>query len=119
MRSTARIRKKFFPTCSKDLIAQFAAQVKKGDVILCGENFGCGSSREHPAVGFAYAGIKAILVKSVSRIFFRSSINQGLPILVLPEAVNAYKTGDRVEIDMAGGVVSIGEQKFHFNPLAG
>ena len=86
---------------------------------LCGENFGCGSSREHPAVGLAYAGIKAILVKSVSRIFFRSAINQGLPILVLPEAVNAYTQGGRVEIDMAAGIVAIGDQQFHFSPLPG
>ena len=110
---------KIAPHLMKGFDEQFAAKVKKGDVIICGENFGCGSSREHPAVGFAYAGIKAILVKSVSRIFFRSAINQGLPILLLPEAVNAYRPDRRVEIDMAGGVVAIGDQQFHFNPLPG
>jgi 3-isopropylmalate/(R)-2-methylmalate dehydratase large subunit len=110
---------KIAPHLMKGFDGQFAAHVKKGDVIICGENFGCGSSREHPAVGFSYAGIKAILVKSVSRIFFRSAINQGLPILVLPDAVNAYTPGSRVDIDMAGGVVAIGEQQFHFNPLPG
>jgi len=88
-------------------------------LIIAGENFGCGSSREHPSVGLAYIGIKAILVKSVSRIFFRSAINQGLPILVMPDAVNAYSQGSRVEIDMAVGIVSIGDQQFHFNPLPG
>jgi 3-isopropylmalate/(R)-2-methylmalate dehydratase large subunit len=108
---------KILPHLLEGFDGQFATHVKKGDIILSGENFGCGSSREHPAVGFAYAGIRAILVKSVSRIFFRSSINQGLPILVLPDAVKAYKPGYKVEIDMAGGVVSIGDRQFRFNPL--
>jgi 3-isopropylmalate dehydratase small subunit len=110
---------KIVPHLLKGFDGQFASHVNKGDIILAGENFGCGSSREHPAVGFAYAGIKAILVKSVSRIFFRSAINQGLPILVLPEAVNAYNPGSRINIDLAGGVVVTGGKEFRFNPLPG
>ncbi len=95
----------------------FAARVQPGDVMMCGDNFGCGSSREHPSVGLAHAGVKAVIVKSVSRIFFRSAINQGLPIIVLPEAVNAYRPGDTVAVDLAAGEVTVGAQTFRFAPL--
>jgi homoaconitate hydratase family protein/3-isopropylmalate dehydratase small subunit len=108
---------KIAPYLFKGFDEHFSTKVQKGDIILCGENFGCGSSREHPAVGLVYLGIKAVVVKSVSRIFFRSAVNQGLPILVVPEAVNAYRQGDRIEIDMTGGVVTIGNRKFNFIPL--
>ena len=96
---------------------RFSGEVKAGDVILGGENFGCGSSREHPSVGLAHAGVKAVIVKSVNRIFYRSAINQGLPVMVLPEAVNAYQSGDRVEVDLAAGTVAIGGKILPFEPL--
>ena len=83
------------------LILSFSKNVKKDDIIIAGENFGCGSSREHPSVGLSYIGIKAIIVKSVNRIFYRSSINQGLLLIVHREAVEAYKPGDQVNIDIA------------------
>ena len=86
-------------------------------MILGGENFGCGSSREHPSVGLAHAGVKAVIVKSVNRIFYRSAINQGLPVMVLPEAVNAYQSGDRGEVDLAAGTVAIGGKILPFEPL--
>lgn len=95
----------------------FSKRVNKGDIIVAGENFGCGSSREHPSVGFAAAGIMAILVKSVNRIFYRSSINQGLLVLVLPGAVDAYKPGDSITIEPETGRVNIGNQTFSFEPL--
>jgi len=98
---------------------RFSGEVQPGDVILGGENFGCGSSREHPSVGLAHAGIKAVIVKSINRIFYRSAINQGLPVMVLPEAVEAYQAGDRVEIDFVSGTVITGTQKFSFEPLPG
>ncbi len=97
----------------------FANRVSQGDVIVCGDNFGCGSSREHPAVGLRYVGIRAIIAKSVSRIFFRSAINQGLPIIVLPDAVDFYSKGDSVEIDFKNGVVKVNKTEFSFNPLPG
>jgi 3-isopropylmalate/(R)-2-methylmalate dehydratase large subunit len=96
---------------------QFSKKARKGDIIVCGENFGCGSSREHPAVGLVHLGIKAVVVKSVSRIFFRSALNQGLPILVIPEAVKAYRKGEHLRIEMAGGYIDIGGKKFMFDPL--
>ncbi len=95
----------------------FSKNVKTDDIIIAGDNFGCGSSREHPAVGLAYAGVKAVIVKSINRIFFRSSVNQGLPIIVLPEVVDAYKMGDEVAIDFEKGEISIEDKIFNFNPL--
>lgn len=96
---------------------KFAKNVAAGDIIMVGDNFGCGSSREHPCVGLAHAGIKAVILKSVNRIFFRSSVNQGLPIIVLPEAVEAYRAGDNVEISFELGEVRVGDKVFKFNPL--
>ncbi len=95
----------------------FAEKVEKGDTIICGNNFGCGSSREHPSVGLTHSGVKAVIVKSVSRIFFRSAINQGLPILVFPEAVEAYHPGDPVEVNLDQNKIIIGEKEFEFQAL--
>lgn len=108
---------KILPHLFKGFDVKFASNLQKGDILICGENFGCGSSREHPAVGLAFAGVKAVLAKSVNRIFFRSAINQGLPIIVLPEAVSDYKRGDEVKIDMETGKITIGKDQFAFNPL--
>ncbi len=95
----------------------FAPNVQPGDILMCGDNFGCGSSREHPSVGLAHAGVRAVIVKSVSRIFFRSAVNQGLPIIVLPEAVNYYRPGDAVAVDLAAGTVTVRDKTFRFAPL--
>ncbi len=95
----------------------FSKNAQKGDIIIAGRNFGAGSSREHPAVGLAYLGIKAVIVKSVNRIFFRSSINQGLPIIVHPEAVEAYQPGDKVDVDFEQGKITVGDKVFTFHPL--
>lgn len=95
----------------------FPKSVAAGDIIIAGENFGCGSSREHPAVGLAHAGIKAVIVKSSNRIFYRSCINQGLALIVNPEIVNAYKAGDQVEIMFNKGIVKIGDKEIKFAPL--
>jgi len=97
--------------------ARFSKEVQAGDIILGGENFGCGSSREHPSVGLAHAGVKAVLVKSVNRIFYRSAVNQGLPLIVMPEVVNAYKPDDQVEVDLSVGTIRVGKQDFSFEPL--
>ena len=110
---------KIVPHLLKGFDASFSAKAQQGDVMVCGDNFGCGSSREHPAAGLAYLGIKAVIVRSVSRIFFRSSINQGLPILVVPEAVDAYRRGDAVSVDMHQGILRIGNREFHFASLPG
>jgi 3-isopropylmalate/(R)-2-methylmalate dehydratase large subunit len=95
----------------------FAQNVREGDVIVAGENFGCGSSREHPAVGLAYAGVRAVIVKSVNRIFFRSCINQGLPLILQREVVSAYHPGDRVSVDLISGCINLNDKGYAFVPL--
>ncbi|HYW96302.1 MAG TPA: aconitase/3-isopropylmalate dehydratase large subunit family protein [Bacteroidales bacterium] len=97
----------------------FAPRVSPGDIILAGENFGCGSSREHPAVGLAHAGVKAVIAKSVNRIFYRSAINQGLLLLVLPEVVEYWQPGMLISIDTDRGMVVVGDKSFSFAPLPG
>lgn len=105
------------PHLFKGFDDSFSETVRAGDVIVAGENFGCGSSREHPAVGLAHVGVKAVIVKSVNRIFYRSSVNQGLPIIVLPEAVDAYHAGDTVNVNLERGTIKINDKVFSFAPL--
>jgi 3-isopropylmalate/(R)-2-methylmalate dehydratase large subunit len=105
------------PHLFKGFDERFAREVKAGDVIIAGENFGCGSSREHPAVGLVHAGVKAVIVKSVNRIFFRSAINQGLVLIVHPEIVDAYKPGDKVEVDLKTGSARLNGKEFKIDPL--
>lgn len=108
---------KIMPHLFKDFDPEFHQKVSENDIVMAGLNFGCGSSREHPAVGLSHAGVKAVIVKSVNRIFYRSSVNQGLPIIVLPEAVENYNPGDKVSIDFHKGIVEVGDKKFPFAPL--
>ncbi|PKP32463.1 MAG: aconitate hydratase [Bacteroidetes bacterium HGW-Bacteroidetes-16] len=95
----------------------FNKNVRADDIIVAGDNFGCGSSREHPAVGLAHAGVKAVICGSVNRIFYRSAVNQGLPIILLPEAVKAYQPGDEININFEKGVVTVGRKSFTFAAL--
>jgi len=83
----------------------FPKKIQKGDVIVAGKNFGCGSSREQAATCLKFAGISAVIAKSFSRIFFRNGINQGLPIVVSHEAVDMIEDGDEVEIDFTSGKI--------------
>ena len=83
---------------------EFAKEVQKGDVIVAGNNFGCGSSREHSPVAIKAAGINAVIAKSFARIFFRNSINIGLPLFVCEEA-DKIDDGDDVEIEIKTGEV--------------
>lgn len=105
------------PLLFADFDASFSKNVAKGDIIVAGDNFGCGSSREHPSVGLAHTGIKAVIVKSVNRIFYRSSINQGLALIVHKDAVEAYKQGDNLEISFDKGEIIVGQRRFTFEPL--
>ncbi len=107
------------PHLFEDFDPSFRSNVRQGDIIVAGDNFGCGSSREHPSVGFAYAGIAAVIVKSVNRIFYRSSINQGLALIVHKEAVEAYNQGDAVNISFEKGEIKIDDKLFSFEPLPG
>lgn len=105
------------PHLFKGFDVNFTENVQNNDVIIAGSNFGCGSSREHPAVGLAHLGVKAVICKSVNRIFYRSSVNQGLPIILLPEAVDAYKPGDEVYVSLTEGKVTIAGKIFTFAAL--
>ena len=107
------------PLLFQDFDPGFSKNLEKGDIIIAGENFGCGSSREHPSVGLAHAGVEAVIVKSVNRIFYRSSINQGLALIVCREAVEAYKPGNNVSVNFEKGEISIGDSLYHFKPLPG
>ena len=83
----------------------FTKNVKKGDIIVADENFGCGSSREQAPVAIKTAGVDAIVAKSFARIFYRNAINIGLPIIECPEAAKAIEAGDEVEIDFDSGKI--------------
>jgi 3-isopropylmalate/(R)-2-methylmalate dehydratase small subunit len=86
-----------------DLDPMFAKNVKSGDIIVAGENFGCGSSREQAAMCLKAAGISAVVAVSFARIFYRNAINQGLLVLISPDAINIVESGDEVKLDLNTG----------------
>lgn len=89
----------------EDADLAFQSKVKPGDIIVAGENFGCGSSREHAAIAIKAAGVSAVIAKSFARIFYRNAINIGLPILESKEAAENISKGDKVEINLASGSI--------------
>ena len=91
--------------CLEDLDTTFVERVWPGDIIVADENFGCGSSREHAPVCIKAAGVSCVIAKSFARIFYRNSINVGLPILECPEAADAIRDGDVVSVDADRGVI--------------
>jgi len=105
------------PHLLEDLDPAFARGVGKGDLILAGRNFGCGSSREQPVVGLAAVGVAAVVAGSFARIFYRAAINQGLLLVECPEAVAAYRDGAAVELDAAAGRIRVGGREFRFPGL--
>ena len=92
--------------CMEDIDDGFAAAVKCGDYIVAGENFGCGSSREHAPIAIKAAGVDVVIAKSFARIFYRNAINTGLAIMECPEAVDAIRNGDVVSVDADAGVIT-------------
>lgn len=89
-----------------DIDPTFATTVEKGDIIVAGQNFGCGSSREHAPLCLKTAGVKCVIAKSFARIFYRNSINIGFPIMECVEAADKIEVGDEVEVDFATGVIT-------------
>jgi 3-isopropylmalate/(R)-2-methylmalate dehydratase small subunit len=87
----------------EDIDTSFVKRVKPGDVVIAGDNFGCGSSREHAVWALRGAGVKVVIAKSYARIFFRNAINNGFLAIECPEAVEIAQTGDEVEINLAAG----------------
>ena len=102
----------------EDLRPEFAKEVKPGDIIVAGKNFGCGSSREQAVIALVKAGVAAIIAPSFARIYYRNAINEGLPLLENKEAPAHINDGDLISIDLAGGEITTSEgEKFIFPPL--
>ena len=114
---TCSTPEEIIPHLLEDLDPDFHKEVEEGDILLVGENFGCGSSREQPVVGLKSVGIRAIVGKSFARIFYRAAINQGLILIECPEAVESYKEGDRLELNFKEGKIKVGDRSFSFPPL--
>lgn len=91
--------------CMEDAGDNFVGRVQPGDFIVAGDNFGCGSSREHAPIAIKAAGVSAVIAKSFARIFFRNAINLGLPILESVEAAEDAKQGDALEIELETGTI--------------
>ncbi len=91
--------------CMEDIDQEFIHKVKKGDIIVANKNFGCGSSREHAPIAIKAAGVSCVIAETFARIFYRNSINIGLPIIECPEAAKDIEAGDQVEIDFDSGMI--------------
>ncbi len=98
-------KKELASHCMEDLDDTFTSRVKDGDIMVAEYNFGCGSSREHAPIAIKESGIALVIAKSFARIFYRNSINIGLPIIECPEAVDAINEGDELSVDMDKGVI--------------
>ncbi len=105
------------PHLLEDLDPTFASQVEAGDFVLAGKNFGCGSSREQPALGLKSVGIQAVIAESFARIFFRAAINQGLLLIECPEAVRSFQPDQEFELDLAKSEIIIGSKTYSFPTL--
>lgn len=91
--------------CMEDADPSFAQNVQEGDIIVGGKNFGCGSSREHAPIAIKAANVKVVIAESYGRIFYRNSLNIGMPILECSEAVAGIEAGDEVDVDLSTGVI--------------
>ena len=92
--------------CMEDIDKEFVHKVKPGDIIVANKNFGCGSSREHAPIAIKASGISCVIASTFARIFYRNSINIGLPIIECPQAAKAISAGDKVEVDFDSGVIT-------------
>lgn len=92
--------------CMEDIDKEFAGKVKAGDIIVADKNFGCGSSREHAPLAIKCSGVSCVIAKSFARIFYRNSINIGLPIIECEEAPDKIKAGDVVNVNFDTGIIT-------------
>ena len=99
-------KKELASHCMEDIDRDFVKRVKAGDIMVAGNNFGCGSSREHAPIAIKESGISLVIAKSFARIFYRNAINIGLAIIEYPEAAEAIAEGHEVEADLDGGVIT-------------
>ena len=98
-------KKELASHCMEDIDKNFVNKVEAGDIMIAGNNFGCGSSREHAPIAIKESGISLVIAKSFARIFYRNSINIGLAILECPEAAERISEGDKVEADLDKGII--------------
>ena len=91
--------------CMEDLDKRFVSKINKGDILVAGKNFGCGSSREHAPISIKAAGLSCVIAESFARIFFRNSINIGLPIIESQEASSRIDSGDELELFLGEGKI--------------
>ncbi len=103
----------------EDVDPEFRTKIKPGDIIVAGDNFGCGSSREHAPIAIKFGGISCVVAKNFARIFYRNSFNMGLPIFESPEAVDGTRPGDELEVDSQTGTIknTTTGQTFHARPM--
>ena len=92
--------------CMEDIDKDFVNKVQEGDIIVATKNFGCGSSREHAPISIKAAGVSCVIADTFARIFYRNSINIGLPIVECPEAANEISSGDCVNVDFNSGIIT-------------
>ncbi|APC41604.1 3-isopropylmalate dehydratase small subunit [Clostridium estertheticum] len=92
--------------CMEDIDKNFTSKVKYGDIMVAGKNFGCGSSREHAPLAIKTSGISCIIAENFARIFYRNSINIGLPILECTEAAEDIEEGNEITVDVISGVIT-------------
>ena len=92
--------------CMEDVDTTFASGVQDGDIIVGGDNFGCGSSREHAPLAIKGSGVSCVIANSFARIFYRNAINIGLPILACPDAVQDIVAGDQLSVDLVAGLIT-------------
>ena len=90
----------------EDIDKDFTTKVKSGDIIVAAKNFGCGSSRQHAPIAIKASGVSIVIAETFARIFYRNSINIGLPIMECPEAAREIQPGDQVEVDLDSGIVT-------------
>jgi 3-isopropylmalate/(R)-2-methylmalate dehydratase small subunit len=102
--------------CMEPLVPDFADKVKKGDIIVAGSNFGCGSSREHAPLAIAALGISVVIAKSFARIFYRNAFNKALPLLEA-DVVDAVAEGDTIEVDLTAGLIRTGRAEVKAKPI--
>lgn len=101
----------------ESLDPDFAANVKQGDYVVASENFGCGSSREQAPSVLKALGVKAVIAKSFARIFYRNSINIGLPVIVCKDLHDNVNAGDEMELNLQEGIVRVGDKEYQCTKL--
>lgn len=105
--------------CMEGVDTRFASRISKGDVMVAGQNFGCGSSREHAVIALLASGISCVVAKSYARIFYRNAINQGLTVLTCPALCDAAQEGQAISVDLQAGTIDLEGVVYRIDPIPG